>query len=421
MSDKWKPVTGYEYYWIAESLASGHGYSLPANHRWYFDDFKSVYPSDRYFPTALEEPVYPALLALAFKSLGEYGHLVVLLFNMAALYMTSLVMYFLARKIFDSRLVVIASLALPTWWWYEISWLTIGVFSPAILGGLVISCSAYLIVWSLENVSVKRAVVLGAMLAFGCLTLSAGMLIVPLAVLATLFLKRPVKPIAWRPALAIVVTVGAILSPWTLRNYLVFGQLIPVRTGFGLALHQSNPILAATFSTGSHACVKELGPIWRAGSAKDAIQQVRKDQSKRMVMYKRSYDCIERNAPAGFENFNEARRDKVYLEKSMEFIRSNPRLFLEMTRYRVQAFLVGWSQRHTLVTLLAIVGALLAWRNRNANIMVVLVAAYTFTFSFATPLMYRYRYPIEPVFFVLAAGIPAILQSMLKSIFHKTE
>jgi hypothetical protein len=133
LSEKWKSVIGYEYYWIAESLVGGHGYGIAAGHRWYFVDFQSEYPDDQYFPTALEEPVYPFLLAFAFKSLGEYGHLAILLFNVVALYLTALVIYLLVRKIFDSHLGVIASIALLTWWWFEVSWLTLGVFSPAIL------------------------------------------------------------------------------------------------------------------------------------------------------------------------------------------------------------------------------------------------------------------------------------------------
>jgi hypothetical protein len=419
LSDKWKSVIGYEYYWIAESLAGGHGYSLPANHRWYFYDFKSEYPDDQYYPTALEEPVYPFLLVFAFKSLGEYGRLAMLLFNVVTLFMTAVVIYLLVRKVFDSHLGIIASIALLTWWWLDLDWLTLGVFSPAILGGLNITLSAYLLLWSLEKVSVKRGVILGSMLAFTCLTLSAGMIFVPLAALFTLILKRPVKPLAWWPALAIVLTVSVILSPWTLRNYLVFGQVIPIRTGFGLALHQSNPALAATFSTGTNPRDNELGPIWRAKTAKEAINQVRNVQGKRMAMYKRSYDYIESEAPANYSEYNEAERDKVYFGKSIDFIISNPKTFLVLTRYRIQAFLVGWSSRHTLVTLLAIVGALMACRNLKVFILVILVVAYVFPFSIVTSLMYRYRYPIEPILFALSCGIPIIALSKTKLLIGK--
>jgi 4-amino-4-deoxy-L-arabinose transferase-like glycosyltransferase len=419
LGEKWKSVIGYEYYWIAESLVGGHGYGIAANHRWYFHDFQSEYPADQYYPTALEEPVFPFLLAFAFKSFGEYGRLAVLLFNVVALYFTALVIYLLVRKIFDSHLGVIASIALLTWWWFDISWLTLGVFSPAILGGLIITFSAYLLLWSLEKVSVKRGVLLGLMLGFSCLTLAAGMFFIPVAALLTLILKRPVKPLAWGPALAIVVTACVVLSPWTLRNYLVFGKFIPIRTGSGVSLHQSNPSLAATFSTGSYGCVKELGPTWHAKDAKDAIEQARSDTAKRFAMYKRSYDCIKLGAPDHFSEFNEGQRDSLYVQKSMEFIIANPKIFLELTRYRIQAFLVGWSPRHTLVTLLAMVGALMGWRNKKAVIMVVLVATYAFPFSIAASLMYRYRYPIEPIMFVLASGIPIIILSKVNSFICK--
>jgi len=416
LSGKWKQVVGYEYYWIAESLAEGQGYSLPADHRWYFYDFKSSYPSDQYYPTALEEPLYPVVLGLAFRGLGIYGHLAVLYLNVIALYLTGILMYLLARKIFGSRAGVIVSVALLTWWWFEVSWLTLGAFSPATFGGLAITGSVYALLWSLEKPSVKRGLVVGAVLAVSCLTLAAGVLLIPLAILFTIFWKRPLRPVAWKPAAAIAVAAGVIMLPWIVRNFVVFGTVIPVRTGFGLALHQSNPILAATFADAGHACVEELGPLWRAKDPKDAIVQVRHSQAKRLAMYKRGYDCIALHAPPGYAGFNEAQRDKVYLKESIAFIRDNPGLFLKMTRYRIQAFLVGWNPRHTLVTLLAIVGALLSWRNRYCWILIAVVAAYTFTFSLATPLMYRYRYPIEPTFFVLAGAIPVVLLSLLRTL-----
>jgi hypothetical protein len=253
------------------------------------------------------------------------------------------------------------------------------------------------------------------MLAFSSLVLAAGMLFVPLAALLTILLKRPLKPVAWQPALAIVVTFAAILSPWTLRNYLVFGEFIPIRTGFGLAMHQSNPSLAGSFSTGAHTCVEELGPIWRAENAKDAIQQARESKEKRGVMYKRSYDCIEMEAPPNYSVFNEAQRDEIYMKKSIEFIIANPKTFLVLTRYRIQMYLVGWKPRHTTVTLLAFLGALMAWRNRGAFILVLLAAAYSFPFTLTTSLMYRYRYPIDPVLFVLATGVPIVILSTIRS------
>ena len=420
-SDKWKSVIGYEYYWIAESMVGNHGYSLPANHRWYYYDFKSEYRDDQYYPTALEEPVYPFLLATALKNLGEYGRLAVLLINVTALFLTSVLIYLLVRIIYDSHLGIIASVALITWWWFEISWITLGVFSPAIIGGLNITLSAYMIIWSLEKTSITRGVALGIMLAFSCLTLSAGLLFIPLAVLLTLFSKYPMKPVAWKPSLAIVITVGVILFPWMLRNYIVFHHVIPVRTGFGLALHQSNPALAATFSPGTNPRDNELEPIWRAKNPKDAIDQVRSVSAKRMAMYKRSYDYIELDAPENYSAYNEAERDKVYLGKSVDFIKSNPKTFISMTRYRIQAFIVGWNSRQTLVSLMAIVGALIAWRNKKTLILVLLVGAYTFTFSIATSLMYRYRYPIEPILFALSCGIPIVALSKIKLLIGKHE
>lgn len=133
-----------------------------------------------------------------------------------------------------------------------------------------------------------------------------------------------------------------------------------------------------------------------------------------MAMYKRGHDCIELESPANFAEFNEAQRDQFYWEKSIDFILAHPKIFLVLTRYRIQAFLVGWDSRHTLITMLAFIGALMAWRNQKAFITVILVAAYTFTFALSTSYMYRYRYPIEPILFALASGVPIIALAKIR-------
>jgi 4-amino-4-deoxy-L-arabinose transferase-like glycosyltransferase len=413
LNDDWKNVTGAEYYNIAESLARGHGYSLPASGRWYFIDFISKYSDDEYYPTALEEPIYPSLLAFALKYLGNYGRLVILLFHMAALYFTSFLIYCLVRKVFDSRLGIIASIGLLMWWPYT-RFFTQEYFLPSTFGGLNICCSAYLLLWFLEKITIKRGIILGVMLGFSCLTMANGMLFVPLAVLLTFIVNRPVKPLAWRPALAIIVSTGIVISPWALRNLIVFGQLIPVRTGFGLALHQGNPTLAATFSTGTHACVDTLGPMWHAENAEAALEQARNEEAKRFAIYKRSYDCIELEAPDNFSAYNEAQKDKVYLGKSVDFIISNPKTFVSLTYFRMKYFFVGWGGRRALIAFLALIGGLMAWRNQRAAIMVLLVFVYSFTYSITVIWFYSYRYPIEPIMFVLSSNIPIIVLSKIK-------
>ena len=402
--DKWKSVIGYEYYWIAESLASGHGYSLAANHRWYFYDFKSEYPGDEYYPTALEEPMYPALLALSFTSLGAYGKLFVLLLQVAALYVTSLMIYLLVKKVFNSRLGILFSVVLLLRW-PETFYLSERVFSPAVFAGLSMCLSAYVMLWSLEKISFPRALVTGCVLGCNCLLLADSLLFVPLAVLLTILLKRPLKPLAWRPALAIAVAAAIVLTPWLVRIGVVFGELIPVRTGFGLILHQSNVAMAGTFTKGKVACHESLEPIWQAKDATEAIEAIRNTDWKRMAIYKRGYDCVALEAPPGYAAFNEPQRDKVYLEKSLEFMAANPGLFLKMTGARILVYLKGWESRHAVISVLAFIGALISWRNYRSLIIVLLAAGFSFPFALVGSWMYRYRYPVEPMMFVLASSV----------------
>ncbi|MFX0195016.1 MAG: ArnT family glycosyltransferase [Candidatus Hodarchaeota archaeon] len=404
ISDRWQSAQGWEYFWIAESIAGGHGFSIASCHRWMFVDFRSSYSCDEYSPTALEEPVYPILMALSFKAFGKYGKFAILVFQLITLFFISVVMYFLGRKVFNWQTGILAAFIVAIW--PIAHYLATRNLGPTVFGGFIISISAFLILWSLEKVSIRRGIALGLMLGFNCLTLASTLFFIPISVILLLLSARPLMPVVWKTAFSILLTACIVVSPWTVRNLLVFGQFVPVRTGFGLATHQGNPIMAATFSAGSHACSDTLGPLWKAQNVKEAIILPRNDKEKRFAIYKRSFDCIEQGAPEGYERFNEAERDKIYLMKTLEFIFSEPRTFAILTYYKFLLFFRGWSRLQAVVSLLAFVVAIIAWRNQGSRILILLVFVYTFSYSLGVSWFYRYRYPIEPILILLASYIP---------------
>ena len=212
-----------------------------------------------------------------------------------------------------------------------------------------------------------------------------------------------------------LITTAIILMPWTIRNYIVFRQFISVRTGFGAIIHQSNPILAATFSPGTYACNEILGPLWQAKDAEEAIYLMRASTKKTLAIFKRSYDCINLQAPENYHTYNEAQRDKVYLAKSIDFIFLQPRLFAQLSYHRIKSFFAGWKKCHALISLMALVGATIAFRNRKSLLLVLLVIGYSFTFTIVGSWYYRYRYPIDPIIFVLSNGIPIIILQKIRS------
>ncbi len=56
---------------------------------------------------------------------------------------------------------------------------------------------------------------------------------------------------AWRPLTMTALAAGLTLAPWTVRNYLVFGRLIPVKSNVAYELYQSQCLLADGLLQGS--------------------------------------------------------------------------------------------------------------------------------------------------------------------------
>lgn len=415
-NDNWKRAKGAEYYWIAQSIAKDHGYSFSANHRWLFVDFISKYSTDKYYPTAWEEPIYPYMLGLCMKYFGEYGRLIILILQILALYITAMLIYMVIRKVYNSDLGIIMSFWLLMRW-PDIRSLSEHIFSPAIFAGLGIIISVFLFFWFIEKTSVKRGIVLGIVLGVVCLTRATALLIVPIMILLTFYFNRKSKLATMRPILGIALSFIVIISPWIIRNYLVFGQIIPFRNGVGQGLHMSNPMVAATFSHEDFAHENTLGPIWHAKNAGEALRAISRNKEKRSAIYKRAFDCIKLEAPDNYEQFNEAQRDKFYLKRGIDFIAHNPVTFLTLTYYRTKMFLRGWQRWHTIISVLAIIGILLSFKSPKVLTLALVTAGYIFTYSLIGAWFYRYRYPIEPILFVLASGLPIFVYNKIKSKF----
>lgn len=416
---EWQRAPGWEQKWIAQSIAGGHGFSFDATHRWMFVDFRSAYSSDEYFPTAMAEPVYPTLMAISFKALGSYGQLAILVFQVIALLITCVVLYYLGRMLFNSWTGILAGsiLAIFPAAQYEAR----GTLSNAILAGLMVSISACLIIWCLEKVSVRRGIILGLVLGFTCLTLAPTLLFIPISALLVLSSARPLRPVVWRTALSIFLTACVVVSPWTIRNLLVFDEFIPVRTGFGLNAHIFNPILAATFSPVLHACSDTLGPLWKAQNARKAILLASKSSEKRLALYKRSFDCIAQDAPERYRRFNEAQRDNVYLKKALDFILAEPGTFIMMAYHKGLGFFYagsGWGIDKLLVALLALIGALITLRDHRARVLTLLTLAYVIPYSSGLPVLYRYRYPVEPILLLLASSVLVLAACTLNDLLR---
>jgi len=415
----WQHATGYEYYWIGQNIAEGNGFNFQNAERWiYSRQSTPVESMNEFSATAWEEPVYVAIIAFALSTWGAAGKLALVLFNVCAFLATCVAVYYLGRRVFNRLTGLLASTTLALW--PVVSYATQRAFliiHPALLGGALAVICALSIVWCLEKPSTRRGTVVGALLGLACLTLSPFLVFVPLTVILVFLMSTSRPVVRWKTSAAIVVTTIVVISPWTIRNYLAFGEFVPIRTGAGAAAHQGNPTLAATFTDGRFACAESLGPFWRAENARDAILTANTVAGRRSDIYRRSQQCVEKNAPEGYKFFNEAQRDNVYLKHTLAFVFSEPQTFAKLTFNKGFIFFTETSRIFAIAAFIAAVGAVLALRNWRANVLLLMVVAYSAPYCVLVAWFYRYRYPIEPLLLLLASSaVVAITSRILRNV-----
>jgi len=212
---------------IAESLVHGRGYGNPL--------FGTT------GPTAWLPPVYPLLVAGAFKVFGAYtkaSALVLLSLNSLFSALTCLPVYFLARRGFGERVGVWAG-----WVWaffpYAV-YFSADILWPTTLCTLLLTVLLACVL-RLETAQGPRSDFAFGMLS-GLAALTDPIVISVLPVVAAwMYSRRSRQGLRWRvPATAMAAGFVLMVTPWFVRNYETFHAFIPFRDGFGLELNIGN-------------------------------------------------------------------------------------------------------------------------------------------------------------------------------------
>jgi hypothetical protein len=398
----WRKAYGLEPEWIARNLAHGHGFSFRGDQRWLLP------PANRntYSPTAWQEPVNPLLLGAAFRIGGAsyYGKLLAVALQALVLFATSVLLYLFGRGLFDEwtgRLASLMLLVQP-----HVHYLVFGTFMTATLAGFAVLVIAAAFVRCLAGVTPTRALGTGAALGGAMLTSAATAAFFPIGLV--LALRGDGSRLAWGKGALYVLGMGLVLSPWVVRNYLLFGGFIPTRSGIGQIVYVGNPVLAETFVPGLRACPSSAGPWWTARSATEAVLHARDEEVWRGSLGNKGYACVEKLNLPGFVGMNEVQRDRIYLREAVGFIKDHPALTIRVTGAKALAyFFTGWPIYLKLITAAAGVGVFLARKRPAVLILAAMIALYAIPYVISLPYHFRYRYPIEPLL-VLLAGFCAV-------------
>jgi 4-amino-4-deoxy-L-arabinose transferase-like glycosyltransferase len=227
--DEWMSpfnITHYEQGNVARSLLAGHGFGSP----WLSDQASAILP-----------PVFPMIVAALFKIFGTHtaaSILAVCSLNCLFSALACVPVYLVARRSFGKRVAHWAG-----WGWalspYGIYFSAEWAWSTHLL--LLCLCWLLYLAQRLEDSPrIASWAGFGFLAGIAGLTEPSILVIVPfLMILSGWRLRQTGRP--WLiPGFVAVVTLTLTISPWMLRNAMVFHRFIPMRDSMGLEMYLGN-------------------------------------------------------------------------------------------------------------------------------------------------------------------------------------
>ena len=373
---------GFEIGRVARSITNGDGFSSP------FEIGN--------LPTAWVAPVYPYILALVFKVFGIYSQssaFTILFLNSVFSSLTCVFIYYIAKTVINERAGLLSSIIFAIY--PPALWHSINTVWNTTLSTLLIAILVFYAVISLKKLNHRRSIVCGTIMGITVLANPGIMAFYPFY-LFWLYSKRKnsVQNVSTYIAV-MIVSFLVIISPWVIRNYLVFDKFIPVKSNLGMELRLgNNPNADGTFTMREGV---SLHPTF---------------SKKEMTLFKELKET-------GYVEYSSG--------EAWDYIFKNPLKVVLLTVKRFYLFWFGYFQEednwkgniqgvenlsvlkrvsYFLPVPLLIFGIVMAWRNRkDISIFMYLMLSYPLIY-YITHVSNRYRHPIEP--FILIIGVYGI-------------
>jgi 4-amino-4-deoxy-L-arabinose transferase-like glycosyltransferase len=351
---------GYEVGRIAQSVVSGHGFSSP------FPAWSG--------PTAWLGPLYPLLLAAVFKVFGVYSlHSAFAILTINAIFsaLTCATIFLIGEEVFGHTVAWASA-----WLWallpYATFWST--YIWDTSLATLLLSLVFLLTLRMDRDPRLRNWILYGVLWGLIALTNASVLSFLPVSAVWLWYRLRRHIPFARMVMAAFLFC--AVVSPWVVRNYHVFGKFVFPRSDFGEELYMGN-------HEGSEGlCMFWDHPVWN------------------------TYEM------ADFQRMGELRYVAAKQKIAAEWIRQNPGRFAVLTLRRIGFFWFdipeqgrmanhfGMGSRHALyfgAALLAFWGLWMCWgeRRRGSFLFAGLFLLYPAVY-YITHCHPRYQHPITP-------------------------
>lgn len=382
---------GFEAGRIARSLVEGHGFANP------FNGWSG--------PTAWVPPLYPLLLALAFKLFGVYTNAAaffVLTVDSIFSALTTLAVYEIAARCFDAYGITrrsstkVAPVALWSGWlWavypaalqYAVHWLWETAISTALFTWVLVLALRLRGTGEQERSGAGQ---LGRWAAFGAVwaavALSNASLLIALPVVSLWVIWPRLRRMQLRQVVAGPVLAGLIfiagMMPWWVRNERVFHTFVSTRANFGAELYESTLPSHDALPWGTTVPLYPNDPKFKL-----------------------------------YVQMGEVKYSAMRKQEAMENIRANPVRFLHQSLDRFLFFWINIPHppenhpmqemarriNYSFVSLAGLMGLALAlWRRvPGAVLMAWMFLLLPLPYYFVT-VQARFRHPLEPLIMVLS-------------------
>jgi 4-amino-4-deoxy-L-arabinose transferase-like glycosyltransferase len=333
---------------IAAALVAGLGFSSP-------------YAGVPVAPTAQQPPLYPLILAGIFKVFGictVASAWTAVIINVLAGAVTAVLLYYVGRLHFGETVGILAAWLWVLPWMYQTNAFSVSL-TNAYLAALGLTTLFFCVPKTIEGN--RRWFALG---------IYSGLLVLLQPSLLPVVLVYG-GWLAWSKARSprVLIAIAGLLltlAPWTIRNYVTFERLIPLRDNFGLELWLGNrPGMRGTVDF--------------SGDFPD-------------------------HDPSNYARLGELRFMDGKFDAAMKFIVGDPASFAgRVLRRIVEFWYVPYPFSWIAVSIFGWLGAALAIRkDKNGWVWLIMLAVfpvvYCVTHNFPT-----YRHPIEPLIILLAA------------------